>query len=399
VNGTPQEAGNSHTSVLDGVTVLDLSIARAGPAAVRTLVEWGASAIRVEMPGDDGVVRDPMSSDYINLHANKRLMNLNLKTPEGHEILLRLLETSDILVENFRPPVKHKLGIGYEDLRVQFPRLIYGSISGYGQDGPSADKGAVDQIIQGLSGLMSVTGLPGGTPVRAGIAVADLAAGAILTNGLLLALLERERSGQGQWVQVSLLESMISFMDFQAVRWIADHEVSGPAGNHHPSMTPMGTFSTSDGYLNVAAPSDRLWERLCLALRAPDLGARPEYGTAALRHANGDALRDELERTLKTRTREEWMTAFDAVGVPCGPVNSVAEVFADPQVEHLAMTTEVQHPGRGLVPILRSPITMTRSRPVPKVTAPVGGQDTVRILAELGYTADEITTFRSREVI
>jgi crotonobetainyl-CoA:carnitine CoA-transferase CaiB-like acyl-CoA transferase len=382
--------------ILGGLTVVDLSVARAGPTTVRMLADWGASIVRVEQPGgDEGVVLDHESSDYINLHSNKRLLTLNLKHDDGRRILLRLLERADVLVENFRPQVKEKLGIGYEQVRERCPRLIYASISGFGQDGPGAHKGAVDQIIQGSAGLMSVTGTKETGPIRAGVAIADLAAGMILANAVLLALRERDASGLGQWVQVSLVEALITFLDFQAVRWTADHEVPDPVGNDHPTLSPMGLFHAADGFLNVAAPSDRLWLRLCDAMGADDLLDAPEFATAALRHRNREALHAKLNRVLGTRPRAAWVEVFEGAGVPCGPVNTIDEVFADPQVRHLAMTDRVHHAVRGPIDILRNPITMSRSGRAPRTAAPTPGQHTDELLHELGCTDDEVRALRA----
>ncbi|MGC0367340.1 crotonobetainyl-CoA:carnitine CoA-transferase CaiB-like acyl-CoA transferase [Rhodococcus sp. 27YEA15] len=385
---------------LDGVHVVDLSVARAGPAAVRLLTEWGASVVRVEIPGDvGGIAADHDSSDYINLHCNKELVTLDLKDPRGREVLFRLLENADVLVENFRPPVKERLGLAYEMISEQFPRLVYASISGFGQDGPLSSKGAVDQIIQGMAGLMSITGEPSSAPTRAGIAIADMSAGNILANGILLALLERERSGKGQWVQTSLLEALISMLDFQAARWTVDEECPTRVGNDHPTISPMGTFNTADGYLNIAAPNDRLWKKLCEALGEPELLDDPDYSTVALRHQNKTQLTRVLENIFLTHTREELVAKLDEAGVPCGPVNTVAEAFAEPQVTHLGLVASVSHPVRGDVNVLRSPITMSRTSVVPKTSSPLASADTDTVLQRLGYTMDQVEKMRADQVV
>ena len=280
--------------------------------------------------------------------------------------------------------MKTKLGIDYESCAAVNPRLIYGSISGYGQDGPAAAKGAVDQIIQGAGGLMSVTGLPDQGPVRTGIAVSDSAAGNQLAIGILVALHERARTGLGQWVRVSLLEAMITFLDFQAVRWTIDGRIPSTEGNHHPTARPMGTYRAADGHLNVAAPHDRLWARLCEVLEAPDLAADERFRTARDRYRNRDALNAVLEARFATRSRQEWVDVLDAAGIPCGPVLAIDEVFADPQVQHLQMVERVDHPVRGPVEVLRNPITMSRSRPVTATSSPRPGRDRDEVLAELG---------------
>jgi formyl-CoA transferase len=388
------------TSVLDGLRVVDLTVARAGPVAVRVLAEWGASVIRVEMPGEpDGIAGDHKSSDYINIHGNKRLITLDLKSERGIAILHRLLADADVLVENFRPPVKARLGLDYETLAGRYPRLVYGSISGYGQDGPLSDKGAVDQVIQGMAGLMSITGEPGGPPTRVGIAIADLAAANLLANGILLALVERSGSGRGQWVHVTLLEALISMLDFQAARWTVDHDVPTPTGNHHPTIVPMGTYSTADGHLNIAAPNNRLWGRLVDALGSPPELQLAEYATVDSRRSHRSDLNAALQAILIRRPRAEWVAILDAAGVPCGPVNTVDEVFAEAQVRHLDVLETVDHAARGPVEVLRSPVRMSRSMPVPKTPAPVPSQHTDEVLAELGFDPTQIRTLRSDGVI
>jgi crotonobetainyl-CoA:carnitine CoA-transferase CaiB-like acyl-CoA transferase len=370
---------------LEDLLVLDLTIARAGPTAVRHLADWGARVLRIE-PADPtiGLLGDHDSSDYINLHRSKQLIQLDLADADDRRRFFQLVERADVLVENNRPPVKAKLGIDYEACAAVNPRLVYGSISGYGQEGPAREKGAVDQVIQGAGGLMSITGLPGQGPVRAGIAVSDSAAGHQLAIGIMIALHERARTGLGQWVRVSLLEAMITFLDFQAVRWTIDGRVPSPEGNHHPTARPMGTYRASDGHLNVAAPSDRLWARLCAVLDAHGLAADERYATARDRYRNRDALNEDLDACFATRPRQEWVAALDAAGIPCGPVLAVDEVFADPQVEHLKMLEPVDHPVRGPVDVLRNPITMSRSRPVPATSSPRPGRELADALAALG---------------
>jgi crotonobetainyl-CoA:carnitine CoA-transferase CaiB-like acyl-CoA transferase len=356
--------------------------------------------IRIETPGDDpGVSLDHSGSDYINLHCNKRLMNLDLKSADGHDIFLSLAAGADIIVENFRPAVKQKLGIDYHTLAHLNPRLVYGSISGFGQDGPSADLGAVDQVIQGTAGLMSITGMPDGPPTRVGVAIADLGAGIMLANGILLALLDRERRGEGQWVQVSLTEAVLTFLDFQAVRWLTDGELPSRAGNDHPTLAPMGTFRAADGFLNLAAPGERLFARMCAAMGADHLLSDQRFSSNSGRSANREALKIELQAILEGRSRAEWVKLLGNVGVPVGSVNSIEEAFADPQVKHLGVDVELIHPRRGSVHVLRSPIRLSSSEPVPKSPSPVPGQDTDEILAELGFSGDAIESLHARAVV
>jgi crotonobetainyl-CoA:carnitine CoA-transferase CaiB-like acyl-CoA transferase len=375
---------------LDDLLVLDLTIARAGPTAVRYLADWGARILRIEQRGAGGsIIGDHESSDYINLHRSKHLIGMNLREEADKRRFLRLVEHADVIVENNRAPVKAKLGIDYEACAAVNPRIIYGSIAGYGQDGPASDKGAVDQIIQGVGGLMSITGLPGQGPVRAGIAVSDSAAGHQLAIGILLALRERERTGLGQWVKVSLLEAMISFLDFQAVRWTIDGVVPPQEGNHHPTVRPMGMYRAADGYLNIAAPAGRLWARLLDVLDEPAIAEDPRFATVATRFEHRVALDELLDARFATRPRDEWIERLDAVGIPCGPVNAIDEVFADPQVQHLGMLATVAHATRGDVDVLRDPITMSRSRPVVPTASPVPGRPEREIFEQLGIPSPD----------
>jgi crotonobetainyl-CoA:carnitine CoA-transferase CaiB-like acyl-CoA transferase len=305
---------------LDDLVVVDFTVARAGPVAVRQLADWGARVVRIESEDPStALVGDHTSADYLNLHRSKELLQLDLRSDEGRRTVHRLVEGADVVVENFRAPVKHKLGIDYETLSAINPRLVYGSISGYGQHGPYRERGAVDQIIQGMGGLMSITGPPGHGPVRAGIAVSDMAAGHQLAIGLLIALHERGRTGRGQWVQVSLLEAMISFLDFQAARWTVDGHVPQSEGNHHPTACPMGAYTAADGHLNVAAPSDRLWAQLCGVLDDSAIADDERFATPRSRYRHRAELNAALDVVFSARPRSEWIAMLDAVGVPCGP--------------------------------------------------------------------------------
>jgi crotonobetainyl-CoA:carnitine CoA-transferase CaiB-like acyl-CoA transferase len=385
---------------LSGLRVLDFSIARAGPTAVRQLADWGAEVIRVEAIGPDegSLTGSRDSSDFLNLHRGKRSMTLDLKQPQGQAIARELARRADVVVENFRPDVKHRLGISYDDLSAVNTRLIYGSISGFGQDGPDSSRGAVDQIIQGMSGLMSVTGAPGQGPMRAGAAVADIAAGTQLANGILLALLERQASGRGQWVTVSLLEAMISVLDFQAVRWTADGDVPVSMGNDHPTVSAMGTFATRDGYINIAAASDRLWRRFCHAIDERLLD-QPSFATAELRDANRGAVNAAITAALQGLNRDDVVTRLNAAEVPCGPIYAMDEVFADRQVQHLHVTVTVPNEARGPVELLRQPVTMSRSIHCSPGPAPERGEHTDEILRDLGHDDDEISALHELGVI
>ena len=380
--------------------VLDLTRVRAGPTAVRQLADWGADVIKIESPGGDGGLGGARHGpDFQNLHRNKRSLTLNLKTPEGSAILRRLVAEADVLVENFRPDVKFRLGIDYESLREVNKRLVYASISGFGQDGPYRDRPGFDQIAQGMGGLMSITGLPGQGPVRVGIPVADLTAGIFCAMGILIALLEREQSGEGQWVQSNLLAAQISMLDFQAARWLIGHEVPPQAGNDHPTSIPTGVFATADGHINIAAAGNEIYARLCKAIDAPGLIDDPAFATGEARSKNRARLNAEIAAVTCTRPSAEWIAVLNAAGVPCGPIYKMNEVFADPQVQHLNITRQVPHPVLGDVEVVGQPVELSRTPWSVRGATPEAGADTDAILAGLGYGAAEIAALREKKVV
>src|SRR5579863_1892599 len=328
--------------------VIDLTRARSGPTAVRQLADWGADVLKIEAPSDDATeVGARHNFDFQNLHRNKRSMTLDLKDPDGREILMRLAKDADVIVENYRPDVKHRLRIDYETMRAINPRLIYASISGFGQEGPYRDRPGFDQIAQGMGGLMSITGLPGQGPVRAGIAIADLTAGIFCAMGILIALLERDESGEGQWVQSSLLAAQIAMLDFQAARWLISGEVPEQAGNHHPTSIPTGVFATADGHINIAASGGEMYARLCKALGAEHLASDPEFANGKARSRNRDRLNAAIESITRTRPSADWIEALNRAGVPSGPIYRIDEVFADPQVRQMGITRTVELPRHG----------------------------------------------------
>src|SRR5262245_35569938 len=331
------DGGKETRLPLSGVLVLDLTLARAGPTCVRHLADWGADVIRIEPPeamGED-VVGRRHAPDFQNLHRNKRMVQLNLKTEQGYAVFKRLVARADVLVENMRAPVKDRLKISYEHLKPLNPRLVYGSISGFGQTGPYRERGGVDQSAQGLSGLMSITGAPEHGPMRVGIPITDLTAGNLLALAVTMALFDRSRTGVGQWVHTSLLESMLFMLDFQAARYLVKGEVAKQAGNDHPTFTPTGVFPTSDGYMNIAASSGRLWPRLCDALGKPEWKDRAEWNTSAGRTKDRAAVNQAIAEVTQHKPAAHWVEAFEAAGIPAGPINSIDRVFADPQVQHL----------------------------------------------------------------
>jgi crotonobetainyl-CoA:carnitine CoA-transferase CaiB-like acyl-CoA transferase len=382
--------------------VLDLTRARAGPTCVRQLVDWGARAIKIEMPGGrtgDGMGGNRHGFDFQNLHRNKRSITLNLRDPDGVAIFKKLAKDADVVVENYRPDVKRRLGIDYEDLRPINPRLIYGSISGFGQSGPYRDRPGVDQIAQGMGGLMSITGLPGQGPVRVGIPIADLCSGIFLAQGILVALLEREVTGQGKWVHTSLLEAMISMLDFQASRWLVGHEVPPQAGNNHPTGIPTGVFETRDGHINIAAAGDDINTRFCHAIERPDLLTDPRFSTPKARSKNRDELMALLMPVTRQKTSAEWVTLLNAAGVPCGPIYTIDQTFADPQVQHLAMAQPVHSPVLGDINIVGHPVSHGDRRQPVRHPAPELGADNEDVLTSLGYTKEQIEDLAKRGVV
>jgi crotonobetainyl-CoA:carnitine CoA-transferase CaiB-like acyl-CoA transferase len=379
--------------------VIDLTRVRAGPTCVRQLADWGAQVIKVEAIEADGLGGARNGPDFQNLHRNKRSITLDLKKPEGHEILMRLVKDADVVVENYRPDVKFRLKVDYETLRKVNRRLVYGSISGFGQSGPYRDRPGFDQIAQGMGGLMSITGLPGQGPVRVGIPVADLTAGIFCAMGILVALLEREVSGEGQWVESSLLSAQITMLDFQAARWLIAREVPGQAGNNHPTSIPTGVFKTKDGHINIAAAGSEMFRRLCKELGAESLAADPDYATDKLRSKNRDRLNAAIEEITKTKNSAEWIEVINRAGVPCGPIYKMDEVFADPQVRHLAIAQGVDHPSLGHIEVVGQAVTLSRTPSAIRRPTPERGQHTDEVLREAGYDEKAIAAFRAKGAI
>src|SRR5436309_9727041 len=382
--------------------VLDLSRVRAGPTCVRQLADFGADVIKIETPpsvGSETMGGPRDGPDFQNLHRNKRSITLNLKAKEGVAIFMKLTETADVVVENYRPDVRFRLGIDSESLAKVNPRIILASISGFGQDGPYRDRPGFDQIAQGMSGIMSVTGAPGQGPMRVGAAVADVGAGLYAALGIMTALLEREHSGKGQWVQSSLLNAGIGLLDFQAARYVMKHEVAPQVGNDHPTSMPTSAYKTKDGYINVAASGDGMWKRICQLFGREDLAADDRFKANELRAKNRGALNVEINKALGARTSAEWIEALNKIGVPCGPIYKMDEVFADPQVQHLQAAVEVEHPRIGRFKILNQPARLSRTPAQIKTATPDIGQHTDEILTELGYNSADIARLREQKVV
>jgi len=375
--------------------VIDLTRVRSGPTAVRQLADFGADVIKIEPPDQSPVDGPRHSSDFQNLHRNKRSMTLDLKHPQGLAVFRRLVETADVVVENFRPDVKTRLGIDYEAVRAINPRIVYASISGYGQDGPYRMRPGFDQIAQGMGGLMSITGLPGQGPVRAGIAVADMAAGLYCALGIMTALLEREVSGQGQWVQTSLLQAQIGLLDFQATRWLMDGVVPPQAGNDHPTVYPMGVFPAADGLINIAASGDDMWRKLCDELGLQRIVDDARFADGGRRSRNRAALYEIIAETTSASLAREWIERLNAIGVPCGPIYTIDQVFADPQVQALGIAQSVTHPRLGETTLVGQPIELSRTPGKIEAPTPAHGAHTDDVLRDLGYDAQEIAGMRA----
>ncbi len=388
---------------LERFTVLDLTRVRAGPTCVRQLADWGANVIKIELPPDpeagEGMGGPREGSDFQNLHRNKRSMTLNLKSKAGVAAFKRMVKKADGVVEKFRPDVKQRLGIDYKTLAKINPKLIYGSISGFGQTGPYAGRPGFDQSAQGMGGLMSITGLPGQGPVRVGIPVADLCAGLFCALGILVALLEREKSKKGQHIATSLLQAQIFMLDFQGARWLIGGEVPKQAGNDHPTSIPTGVFQTADGHINIAAAGQRIWERFCNALGTPELIHRPEYKSGAERSKNRHALNAEIGTHTVKRTSADWVERFNQAGVPCGPIYSVDQVYSDPQVEHLRMAQPVRMKDKKTMRMAGQPMSLSRT-PSKLVTPPPAlGEHTDAVLKEFGFSAKDIAALRKANAI
>jgi crotonobetainyl-CoA:carnitine CoA-transferase CaiB-like acyl-CoA transferase len=391
------------SQALSRFTVLDLTRVRSGPTCVRQLADWGANVIKIETPPHlekgEGPGGPRENADFQNLHRNKRSITLDLKSPQGLAAFKRLVEKADVVVENFRPDVKDRLGIAYEDLKKINKRIVLGSISGFGQDGPYRDRPGFDQIAQGMGGLMSITGLPGQGPVRVGIPVADLTAGLFCAMGILTALLEREVSGEGQWVSTSLLQAQIFMLDFQAARWLQMHEVAKQAGNDHPTSIPTGVFKTKDGHINIAAAGQVIWERTCQAIEGPELIAREDMKTGALRSKNRVTVNAEINKRTVNKTSAEWIEIFNRTGVPCGPIYSIDQVFADPQVKHLGAAIAGHKPDGSEQFFVAQPFKMSRTPTIIAATPPNQGEHTDEVFKEFGFSDAEIKALHDARAV
>ena len=383
--------------------VIDLTAHRAGPTCVRHLADWGAQVVKIEQPAvgsdRDAAAGNRHGFDFQNLHRNKRGITLDLKSPEGREVFFKLAAQADVIVENMRSNVKFKLGVDYESVKKVNRRIVYGSISGFGQDGPYATRPGVDQIAQGMGGLMSITGLPGQGPVRVGIPIADLTSGGFLAQGILIALLDREVTGEGRWVHTSLLESQIAMLDFQASRWTIAGEVPKQAGNDHPTGIPTGVFPTADGHINIAASGQNLWERFCEAAGCQEFLNDPKFKRGPDRSKNRQELNARIAEVTRKRPSQEWIDIMTKAGVPCGPIYTIDQTFNDPQVKHLRMARPMQSPKLGTLNVVAQPANISGYEKEIRLPTPELGQHTDEVLKELGYDDKAIAALHQKGVV
>jgi len=394
------ERGPQPSSALGEYLVLDLTRVRSGPTCVRQLADWGADVIKIEAPADTSEMGGPRAGpDFQNLHRNKRSLTLNLKSDAGKDIFMKLAAKADVIVENFRPDVKHRLGIDYDSLAAKNEGLVYASISGFGQDGPLADRPGFDQIAQGMGGLMSITGEPGSGPMRVGIPIADLCAGLFAAQAIFIALLERAKSRKGQWVQTSLLQAQIFMLDFQASRFLMDGEIPKQAGNNHPQSIPTGVFATYDGNINIAVAGEQIWQRFADALGKPEWKDDDRFSINAARSDNREILNAEIEAITTTNSTSYWVSALNKAGVPAGEINSIDQVFDNAQVRHLGLAQDVTSHERGATKLVGQPIIMSRTPSKIAAPSPLAGTNSDEILTALHYTKEQIDMLRKDGVV
>ncbi|MDQ7840318.1 MAG: CoA transferase [bacterium] len=386
---------------LEGLLVVDLTRALAGPYCTLMLGDFGARVIKIEVPtgGDDTRGWGPPfiageSAYFLGINRNKESLTLDLKTPEGQQVLGRLIARADVLVENFRPGIMERLGFAYPAVRTLNPGLVYCSISGFGQDGPYRERTAYDLILQGMGGLMGITGEEGGPPVKVGVAVTDIAAGMFAAYGILAALRVRDRTGRGQLVDVSMLDGQVAWMTYQAGHYFATGENPKRLGSAHPSIVPYQAFRTRDGYVNVAVGSEAIWGRFVVAVGAPEMADDPRFRANPDRVAHRDVLIARLEELFAARATADWVAMLEEAGVPCGPIYLLSDLFSDPQVQHRAMVVEMDHPRAGRIRQTGVPVKLSATPGRIVSPPPVLGEHTAAILAELGYDAEAVEGMR-----
>ena len=391
---------------LEGIKVLDLSRALAGPYCTMMLADMGAEVIKLEMPGkgDDSRSWGPPfvegeSAYFMSINRNKKSITLNMKNEQSKEIVTKLIKQADVLVENFRPGAMDRLGFGYDAVKEMNPGIIYSSISGFGQDGPYRMLPGFDQVLQGMGGLMSITGEPGGPPIKVGVAIADIAGGMFAAFGIVTALFNREKTGKGQMVDVSLLDSQVAWLTYRAGAYFASGEVPQPVGSGHPVIVPYQAFKAKDVYINIAVGNDQLWEKFCKAVGLESVMDDPKFATNAKRVENRGEIVKIVGDLIVTKEGQEWLNILEEAGVPCGPIYSVDKIFSDPQVLHRQMMQELDHTKVGKVKVTGIPVKLSETPGEVQTPPPYLGEHTQEVLKELGYGDQDLETLRQEKVI
>ncbi len=391
---------------LDGIRIIDFSKALAGPYCTMLLADMGAEVIKVEMPGsgDDSRGWGPPfiegeAAYFLSVNRNKKSITLNLKDPKAKEIALKIIEKADIVLESNRPGVMTKLGLDYETVKKINPGIIYCSISGFGQTGPYSKRPGFDQVIQGYGGIMGLTGEKGGGPLKVGIAVTDIATGMFAATGILTALYHRERTGQGQHVDASMLDGQVSWLTYQAGRYLASGNVPQRIGSAHPLIVPYQDFEASDGFINIAAGNDNLWKKFCAVTDLSDIADDPKFATNPKRVENRDEVVEIVSKKINTKTMQEWLDILNDAGVPCGPIYTVDQIFNDPQVLAREMLVEVDHPKCGKIQVTGSPIKLSETPAEITTHPPMLGEHNSSILQEFGFSEEDITKLKEDKVI
>jgi crotonobetainyl-CoA:carnitine CoA-transferase CaiB-like acyl-CoA transferase len=391
---------------LEGIKVLDLSRALAGPYCTMMLADMGADVIKVEMPGrgDDSRSWGPPfvegeSAYFMSINRNKKSITLNMKSENSTEIIYKLIKQSDVLVENFRPGAMERLGLEYEQVKEMNPKIIYCSISGFGQNGPYRMLPGFDQVLQGMGGLMSITGDPGGSPIKVGVAIADISGGMFAAYGIVVALYNREKTCKGQMIDVSLLDSQVAWLTYRSGAYFASGEIPQPVGSGHPVIVPYQAFKAKDVYINIAVGNDQLWQKFCKTVGLEKVMDDPRFATNAKRVENREEIVKIVGDLVATKNGEEWLKILTDAGIPCGPIYTVDKIFADPQILHRQMLKELDHPKAGRIKVTGIPVKLSDTPGEVKTAPPVLGQHTQEILTELGYSGQDIKKLRQEKVV